>query len=263
MTNVCRITDESARNNYIKNVNANLYVGVNSLYNLYNYKRLKSDGLISTNDCSSDITTINSAMESYKSKFIEEIELYIHVGRGIGKILPLIYFSILLIVAVGSIMLLIIYYCNCFNSVNQNFYILPMHIAWNMIYFFVFSFFMFGFGYGGIFLLARDSTGLINHIFSKVNVESSDDQSIIFESSTKQFINYCLYSHNDFFSQTLNNNIPNDFIASTIKYEHFLNNIPTIADSYGYSSSYINELKNAYSVTQKTNLLTYQNVYNS
>ena len=263
MTNVCRITDESARNNYIKNVNANLYVGVNSLYNLYNYKRLKSDGLISTNDCSSDITTINSAMESYKSKFIEEIDFYIHVGRGIGKILPLIYFSILLIVAVGSIMLLIIYYCNCFNSVNQNFYILPMHIAWNMIYFFVFSFFMFGFGYGGIFLLARDSTGLINHIFSKVNVESSDDQSIIFESSTKQFINYCLYSHNDFFSQTLNNNIPNDFIASTIKYEHFLNNIPTIADSYGYSSSYINELKNAYSVTQKTNLLTYQNVYNS
>ena len=106
MTNVCRITDESARNNYIKNVNANLYVGVNSLYNLYNYKRLKSDGLISTNDCSSDITTINSAMESYKSKFIEEIDFYIHVGRGIGKILPLIYFSILLIVAVGSIMLL-------------------------------------------------------------------------------------------------------------------------------------------------------------
>ena len=258
---VCGISDATERSNYIKTVNEKLYIGVNSLYNLYNYKNLS--GYISKNDGSSDISNIDSAMQSYNSKFIDEFEFYIHVGRGLCQILPLVYFSILLTVSVGAIALLIIYYCNCFNSVNQSFYIIPMHIAWNIIRFFIFSFFMFGFGYGGIFLLAKDAIGLINYIFSDENVGKSSTQTIIFESSTKEFINYCLHSKNGYFDDIFDNKIPNDFIASTLKFGDFINNPPTFDDTYGYSSSYISELKSAYSVNSESELLTYQIVYNS
>ena len=263
VSNVCGISDTTERSNYIKKINEKLYVGVNSLYNIYNYKNLSSGGFITTNDGSSDISSIDSAMQSYNSKFIDEFEFYIHVGRGLCQILPLVYFSILLTVSVGAIALLIIYYCNCFNSVNQSFYIIPMHIAWNIIRFFIFSFFMFGFGYGGIFLLARDATGLINYIFSEENVGKTSTQTIIFESSTKEFINYCLHSKNGYFDDIFDNKIPNDFIASTLKFGDFINNPPTVDDTYGYSSSYISELKSAYSINSESELLTYQIVYNN
>ena len=225
---------------------------------------MSSNGYITINDDDSSeiISNIESAMQSYNSKFIDEFDFYIHVGRGLGQILPLIYFSILLTVSVGAIALLIIYYCNCFNSVNQNFYLVPMHIAWNIIRFFIFSFFMFGFGYGAIFLLARDSTDLIKYIFSEKNV-GTNAETIIFESSTKKFINFCLYSQKDYYNYNLNNEILNDFIASTIKFENFKNNPPTVdEDTYGYSNYYINELQNAYSLNQQ-NISEYQNFFNS
>ena len=56
-------------------------------------------------------------MKTYKSKIIEDIEYYIHVARGIGQIVPIIYFAILLVFVVGAGILLIIYW---FHEVRED-----------------------------------------------------------------------------------------------------------------------------------------------
>lgn len=135
---------------------------------------------------------VENAMSLFKTQFMEDMDYYLSVARGVGKILTLIYFIILLIVVVGAGMLLIIYYCNCFPNVGQNFYLLPMHITWNILRFFIFSFFMYGFGFGGIFTLARDAIGYIQYIFSQENL--TKDNPIILSGNSKEFFYYCLYS---------------------------------------------------------------------
>ena len=56
-----------------------------------------------------------------------------------------------------------------------------MHLVWNIIRFFILSFFMYGFGFGGIFLFARDSIGYIQYIFSEDNIGTSSSNTIILD----------------------------------------------------------------------------------
>ena len=244
----------------INNVNQKLYIGITSLYNLYKYKEFSLS--IDTSDLSSLINQMNSAMSSYKKNFIEEVEYYVKVARGVGQILPLIYFAILLVVVVFSGILLIIYFCNCFSSVHQQNYIFLMHIAWNFLRFFIFSFFMYGFGFGAIFLFARDAIGYIQYIFSEENIGESSTKSIILNDDAKKTFNYCLYSGNNNYA---NISIPNDFIDNTLKMQTFINNLPTLNDdNTGYFIDYRDALKDAYSVIDpNNNLLNYQKVYNN
>ena len=159
----CTITEDN-----LNEINKKLYEGISSLYNIYKIKSFSQT--IDTDTVSEEIRNIESSMKTYKSKIIDDIEYYIQVARGIGQIVPIIYFAILLFFVVGAGMLLIIYYCNCFICVNQKFYLFPMHLVWNIIRFFILSFFMYGFGFGGIFLFARDSIGYIQYIFSEDNI---------------------------------------------------------------------------------------------
>ena len=89
---------------------------------------------------------------------MEDLAYYVNVAMVMGKIVPLIYFSILLTFVVASGALLITYYC---KEINQQWWILPMHIAWNGIRFFIFSFFIYGCAYGMLFYYSRDLIGYL------------------------------------------------------------------------------------------------------
>ena len=242
----------------INTINQKLFVGIINLYNLYKYNQFSFQ--INTSDLSFVINNMDSALNSYQTDFIEEVKYYMKVGRGIGQILPLIYFAMLLVVVVFSGILLIIYFCNCFSSVNQQYYIFMMHIAWNFLRFFIFSFFMYGFGFGAIFLFARDSIGYIRYIFSEENIGKSSTQTIVLTENAKQIFNYCLNSENINYNDI---SIPDDFIDSTLKMEAFQKNLPKFSDNTGYFDDYKNALNDAYSVVDKDKLLIYQKVYNN
>ena len=241
----------------LNEINKKLYEGISSLYNIYKIKSFSQT--IDTDTVSEEIKNIESSMKTYKSKIIDDIEYYIQVARGIGQIVPIIYFAILLFFVVGAGMLLIIYYCNCFICVNQKFYLCPMHLVWNIIRFFILSFFMYGFGFGGIFLFARDSIGYIQYIFSEDNIGTSSSNTIILTDEAKEFFNYCLNS-GTYFKDVLNNKLLDDFIGNIIKFEPFKSSIDGCV---GLCEDYRKGLLEAYPANNSAVLSSYKKVYES
>ena len=246
---LCRLDDN------IKNqINQKLFDGITSLYNLKKIKDLHQN---SDKTYRNELENIKTGLEEYKNKFIEDFEYYVHVARGLGQILPLIYFSILLTTVVAALTLLIIFFCNCIECWNQEYYILPMHIIWNIIRFFIFSFFMYGCGYGMFFLLARDEIRFLKYILE----EQNGSNAVIISEKTVNFFNYCLKGNN-MFEEVYQNTFPDEFIGNTIKFETWKNN----GSSYSGEGSeiykeYKDALIGAYNVIDQDSLSMYQNIY--
>ena len=100
-----------------------------------------------------------------------------------GQIFPIIYFSLLLIFVVGSGALLITYFC---KKVNQQWWILPMHIAWNGLRFFIFSFFIYGCAYGMLYIGSRDAIAYLKYgAFSEENLNADYKNVIIIHKDTQ------------------------------------------------------------------------------
>ena len=175
------------------------------------------------------ILNFDSDLKEYKTKFMPELEYLINVGKAFFKILPIIYFSLLLFFVVGSGALLITYYC---KKVNQQWWILPMHIAWNGVRFFIISFFMYGFGYGMLDYYSRDLIALSQFTFGRENIEKTEKGPDIIPKVTKNFFQYCLFSKpniSDVFSNY--NNALVEFLRNVAVLENFKANIPQPSSS--------------------------------
>ena len=204
---------------FLEQANILLYLGQKSIYNIYFYANNIREGEGGIDE--SGINDIEKRMSYYKSKFIEDFEYYVHVARGVGQILALIYFSILLAFVVFAGTLLIIYYCNCFTGCNQKYWILPMHITWNVIRFFIFSFFMYGCAYGMFFLGVRDSIAYLQYAFSEENL--LNNKVIIPEQTAPYFYN-CLFSSKNYQEQGIEAYLIDDLIGSTLEFESWSEN---------------------------------------
>ena len=205
---ICSLEKVEDKKSYAEDANLYFHHVINSIFDIKNYKSLE---LTMRNI---DVSKLKQDMDYYKSNFAEEFEYYIHVIRGVGQIVPLIYFSLLLVVVVVAAFLLIVYYCNCIVYVTQNFYEIPMHIVWNLIRFFIFSFFMYGYAYGVIFLLAMDAIPFVKYLFGKENLESSSPSVISTES--KGFFYKCLYQEK---VRNSNDFCIDDFLKKIIQYK--------------------------------------------
>ena len=172
------------------------------------------------------ILNFNSDLKVYKTKFIPELEHLINVGKACFKIIPIIYFSLLLFFVVSSGALLITYYC---KKVNQQWWILPMHIAWNGVRFFIVSFFMYGFGYGMLDYYSRDLIALSQFTFGRENIENGPD---IIPKVTKEYFQYCLFSKPNI-TDVLNdyNNTLVEFLRNAAALENFNANNPQPSSS--------------------------------
>lgn len=142
------------------------------------------------------------ALQEFNSKFVEKFTYYVKVARAMGRIVPIIYFSILLTFTVGSGALLITYAC---KKRNQQFFIIPMHIAWNGIRYFIFTFFMYGCSFGMLFLGARDAIAYLRIGFGQVRLDDIPENNIIPESS-KDYFNFCLFDEEPNFSHKISQN---------------------------------------------------------
>jgi len=202
-----------------------------------------------------ELNDIKDGLEEYKNKFINDFEYYVHVARGLGQILPIIYFAILITTIVIALTLLIIYFCNCIPCWNQNDYINPMHIIWNIIRFFIFSFFMYGCGYGMLFLLARDEIRFIKYLLE----EQNQDTGIIISKKALNFFNYCL-SKNNMFKEVFQNSFPDEFISNTIDFDTWYNT-STYSGEGSIYKEYKDALKDAFKINDQNKLSKYQNIY--
>ena len=249
---LCTMGEEERKELY-----QSLGIGISSINNLYNYQQIDMP-FDKNKKYQDDLENIESGLKQYKEQFISDFEYWVHVARGLGKIVPLIYFAILLTVVVLGCTLLIIYYCNCIQSINQDLYIFPMHIIWNILRFFIFSFFMYGFGFGALFLLSRDSIGYLQYILEKQPVDSK-----VISKNARNYFNYCLKGEN-MFEEVLGNPFPDEFIKNTISFENWKNNIPDYnGDQTEIFNNYKKYLIDAYEVQQLTQLTQYQKIYNS
>lgn len=163
-----------------------------------------------------NLKKFQDSFETYKSKFIKNFSYYVKLARALGRIVPIIYFSLLLIFVIGSGALLITYYC---KKVNQQWWILPMHIAWNGIRFFMFSFFMYGCAYGMLFLGAKDSIAYLQYAFSEENLRSDD--TIIVPKDAKEFLSYCLLSDTTMLDKIKGDGTLDKFWNEILKFESY------------------------------------------
>ena len=114
---------------------------------------------------------INDAkMEKYKT-FLDKIH-DIFSKLIACKVLAMIYFCLLLIAVTAAGISMMFYAC----LKRQGYLITFMHVLWNIIRFFIVSFFLFGTAFGVLFLIFRDSVAVVYNIF-----EDGDEKHILGE----------------------------------------------------------------------------------
>ena len=123
-----------------------------------------------------------------------------------------------------------------------------MHITWNGIRFFMFSFFIYGSAYGMLFLGARDSIAYLNYAFSEENLNKN--KAIIIPDETKNYFKNCLYSYSNTLENFRKYDSLNEFIKNAVKFDSWINNNPECKSSdstlYTECTNMLSDLKGKY-----------------
>ena len=124
---------------------------------------------------------------------------YFHRRQGLLKRslqkLTMSYFCLFLIASVAAGVSLMFYAC----LKRQGYLITLMHILWNVIRFFIFSFFLYGTAYGVLYDILSDLIAVMNMIFDQ-NIKSNFLHDCIFGTKSTLFLEDTIRSSvNDFF----------------------------------------------------------------
>ena len=152
-------------------------------------------------DLETDFKTFNKSMENFKSQFLDEIYYYGRVFRAWGRILPMIYFCLLIIVTTFAGFAMMFYAC----LKRQGYLATFMHVLWNIIRFFMFSFFIYGCAFGMLYLFLRDAVAYVMYIFGKENIGPESQKSHLIPDEMKEYFFNCTNNTNDYnFKEILN-----------------------------------------------------------
>lgn len=208
------IGEEIIKHSYSDITSINNFIApfLNNFFNLYKISEAISNKKIKlTKDILGNFSIYLKSFDYYKSDFMSDYTHYVHIAFAMGKILPLIYFSVLLTFVVASGALLITYYC---KKRNHQWWILTMHIAWNGIRFFIFSFFIYGCAFGMLFLGAKDGIAYLKYAFGEENLFSK--KITILPKETQNFFKNCLFK-NSAYEYLKENNTLNEFIKNAVE----------------------------------------------
>ena len=97
-----------------------------------------------------------------KNKFLKECHDYRNILFYWMKVLSMIYYCLFLITVTFAGVSMMFYAC----LKRQGYLITIMHVLWNIIRFFMFSFFIFGAAYGIFYLVLKDSVAVVKRLFS-------------------------------------------------------------------------------------------------
>jgi hypothetical protein len=153
---------------------------------------------------------ISDDLKTYKENFLVDVNYYIKVAKACGEILVLVYFSILCGISTFGCILLILY--TIFEK--QGLMNLLMHIVWNTVRFFVFSFFIYGAAFGMLYLGLRDAIAYNMFLFGEGNLNSSKTY-LLPQNDSKEFLKFCLLDeksdYTNLFDKLLINNLDDLF----------------------------------------------------
>ena len=131
-----------------------------------------------------------------QTKFIDEFEYYAKIFRATFKVLPMIYYCLLLIAVTCALVSMIFYTC----LRRQGYLKIFMIILWNVIRFFILSFFIYGTVYGIGHLGLQDAIGYVMYIFQD-NLKIKDTKLI---DDGKKFFRACLEGNDNNLKNKLN-----------------------------------------------------------
>ena len=134
------------------------------------------------------LSDISVGFNNYKTGFLEDAYRYINIYNICGYILVTIFYSILLVIVICSCFLLWAY--SYFKE--QRIIYAIMHVAWNILKFFSFLFFMFGAAFGASYLVSRDLIGYNQFLFSDLNLAYNVTTYLLPNGATKEFLSYCI-----------------------------------------------------------------------
>ena len=209
-------------------------------------------GSISSTELNKTITEFKKASEdlkTYQNDYLDKVEYYIKVAKACGFILVMIYLCILCAIAFIGCALLMAY--SYFK--DQLHLDIIMHIIWNLVKFFIFSFFMYGAAFGMLFLGLRDIISYNMYLFGEENLNSNSKTYLLPKNESKEFLRTCLLEEkneyfgeldnviydnlNEFYSNygELKNIFKNNYILNTYYNDTFLvhiksNNIRNLED---------------------------------
>ena len=178
------INDENKIINSIYEKFDSIEESIFDLRELYNYAKDQVNGSVT------NFKEISKDLENYKNGYLKKVEYYVKVGKGCGYILVMIYFSLLSIISICGCFLLLAYtYLSNQGNLEK-----LMHIIWNSIRFFSFSFLIYGAAFGMLYKGLRDLIAYNMFLFGK-NLKESNTY-VLPKENAKNFLNFCLNEEN-------------------------------------------------------------------
>jgi len=234
--NVCSIT---ANNDFCKIVDSKTlpfsirYGKILKSYNtLVNLSRIiKTEESLSS--LNSNFSEMKNSFTSLKSSFLNEFYYYARIANGWGRVLTMIYFCLLLIAVTFAGVSMMFYVC----LRDQGYLATFMHVLWNIIRFFIFSFFFYGAAYGMCYLALRDAVAYVMFVFGEKNLLLNGKSYLIQDTyRLKEFLNFCLINEDSDFKNRVNNILTSsleDFLKNTYELnDYFTNNKDLYLNGY-------------------------------
>ena len=137
-----------------------------------------------------------------KSEFLEEYYYYAKVAKACGKVLTMVYLCLLLISATFAGVSMMFYAC----LKKQGYLQIFMHVLWNIIRFFIFSFFFYGAAYGMCYLALRDAVAYVMFVFGEENL-TNDNSYLVPINEGKDYLRYCLINSESDYKKRLDDTL--------------------------------------------------------
>ena len=122
-----------------------------------------------------------------ETEFLDNFDYYAKILRACMKVLAMIYYCLLLIVITAAGVSMMFYAC----LKRQGYLLTFMKVLWNIIRFFMFSFFLYGTAYGIGFLALRDAVACVMYIFNE-NLYQDDVNDVKLINGGYNFFKFCL-----------------------------------------------------------------------
>ena len=155
---------------------------------------------IEINMTNEKLESISKDLYNYKTNFLDDVDYYINIAHICGYILVIIFYCIVLVIVLFCCFLLWAY---SFFKQQKILFIL-MHISWNILRFFSFSFFIFGAAFGILYLCSRDLIGYNQFLFSNSNLGKNETTYLLPNESAKDFLRYCINEENSNYINNFN-----------------------------------------------------------
>ena len=205
-----------------------------SIMDLYLYGNADS-----INEISDKFVNISNDLQSYKDGYLHDVNYYVKVAKGCGQILVIIYLSILCLISIlGCAVLMAYTYLKKQPKLD-----IIMHVIWNSIKFFSFSFFMYGAAFGMLHLGLRDIISYNKYLFGEDNLSIDSETYVLPKNEAKDFLRYCLADgKNDYSAELDSYSDVNNFFNNFYELKSLLQNHNITLNS---------KFDNKYSVIQK------------